>query len=139
MVLCVMIGCSKSSGRDKGVSFPVITHKGKQEYKLTKKEKQGDIQGWSWNFLENYCISSSSFISGKPAYLYDEVILTGYLRCTFVMQRINASQAREVLKDGRRGVKRQKNWRQLKLYFYLVKLKRPYKQRQVWLHRPIKF
>ena len=45
MVLCVVIGCSKRSGRDKDVSFyripKVIAHRGKQEYELTKKRRAG--------------------------------------------------------------------------------------------------
>ena len=45
MLLCVVIGCSKRCGREKYVSFyripKVITHRGKQEYELTKKRRDG--------------------------------------------------------------------------------------------------
>ncbi len=44
MVLCLVLGFSKRSGRDKDVSFyripKVITTRGKQEYELTKKKKR---------------------------------------------------------------------------------------------------
>ena len=81
MVLCVVIGCSKRSGRDKDVSFyripKVIAHRGKQEYELTKKRRAGFLAAISRDtkgtrVLENERICSRHFISGKPAYLYDE-------------------------------------------------------------------
>ena len=81
MVLCAVIGCSKRSGRDKDVSFyripKVIAHRGKQEYELTKKRRAGFLAAISrdtkgTHVLENDRICSRHFISGKPAYLYDE-------------------------------------------------------------------
>ena len=43
MVLCAVIGHSKRSGCDKDVSLyrilKMVTHKGKQEYELTKKNE----------------------------------------------------------------------------------------------------
>ena len=82
MVLCVVIGCSKCSGRDKDVSFSripkVITHRGKQEYELTKKRRDGFHAAISRDgltdskVLTNDRICSRHFTSGKPAYLYDE-------------------------------------------------------------------
>ena len=82
MVLCVVIGCSKRSGRDKDVSFyripKVITHRGKQEYELTKKRRDGFLAAIArdgikdTDVLRNDRICSRHFISGKPAYLYDE-------------------------------------------------------------------
>ena len=81
-VRCVVIGCSKRSGRDKDVSFyripKVITHRGKQEYELTKKRRAGFLAAISRDclqgssVLENDRICSRHFISGKPAYLYDD-------------------------------------------------------------------
>ena len=45
MVMCIVLGCSKRSGRDKDISFyrvpKVITTRGKQEYELTKSEEMG--------------------------------------------------------------------------------------------------
>ena len=45
MVLCVVFGCSKRSGRDKDVSFfripKVITTKGKELEKLSRKRREG--------------------------------------------------------------------------------------------------
>ena len=82
MVLCVVIGCTKRSGRDKDVSFyripKVVTHRGKQEHELTKKRRAGFLAAISRDcfqgssVLENDRICSRHFISGKPAYLFDE-------------------------------------------------------------------
>jgi len=82
MVMCVVIGCSKRSGRDKDVSFyripKIVTHRGKQEYELTKKRRAGFLAAISREgledsrVLEDNRICSRHFISGKPAYLYDE-------------------------------------------------------------------
>ena len=45
MVLCVVIGCSKRSDRDKDVSFhripAVIRHTDKRDFELSKKRKEG--------------------------------------------------------------------------------------------------
>ena len=45
MVLCIVFGCSKHSGRDKDVSFfripKVITNKGKDQEKLSLKRREG--------------------------------------------------------------------------------------------------
>ena len=82
MVLCLVLGCSKRSGRDKDVSFyrvpKVITSRGKQEYELTKKRRDGFLaaisrDGLKKTILENDRICSRHFISGKPAYLHDQV------------------------------------------------------------------
>ena len=82
MVLCVVIGRSKHSGRDKDVSFyripKVITLRGKQEYELTEKRRDGILAAIARNGLKNTDvlrndrICSRHFISGKSAYLYDE-------------------------------------------------------------------
>ena len=78
MVMCIVLGCSKRSGWDKDVSFyrvpKVITTRGKQEYELTKKRRDEFISmdGLKKMILENDRICSRHFVSGKPAYLYDE-------------------------------------------------------------------
>ena len=82
MVLCVVIGCSKRSGRDKDVSFyripKVVSHRGEQEHELTKRRRAGFLAAIfkggliGTRILENDRICSRHFISGKPAYLYDE-------------------------------------------------------------------
>ncbi len=57
-VLCLVLGCSKRSGRDKDVSFyripKVITTRGKQEYELTKKRRGGFISAISRDGLKEY-------------------------------------------------------------------------------------
>ena len=67
MVLCVVIGCSKRSGRDKDVSFfripKVISNRGKREHELTKRRRAG-FQGRSQRH--------SYFHIERPVYLYDE-------------------------------------------------------------------
>ncbi len=81
MVVCLVSGCSKRSGRDKDVSFyripKVITSRGKQEYKLTKKRRSGFLSaisrdGIKSTILENNRICSRHFVSGKPAYLHHQ-------------------------------------------------------------------
>ena len=81
MVLCIVIGCYKRSGRDKDVSFyripKVINTRGKQEYELSKKRRAGYLSAISRDDLTeitlvNERICSRHFVSGKPAYLYDE-------------------------------------------------------------------
>ena len=81
MVLCVVIGCSKRSGRDKDVSFyripKIITHRGQRDYELTKKRRDGFLAAISRDdltekVLENDRVCSRHFISGKPAALYDD-------------------------------------------------------------------
>ena len=82
MVLCIVKGCSKRSVRDKDVSFyripKIVTQRGEQEYEMTKKRRAGylaaicrDGAGDSKS-LENDRICSRHFVTGKPAYLYDE-------------------------------------------------------------------
>ena len=45
MVLCVVIGCSKRSERDKDVSFhripAIIRHTDKRDFELSKKRREG--------------------------------------------------------------------------------------------------
>ena len=104
-----------------------MTHRGKQEYELTKKRRAGFLAAISREgledsrVLEDNRICSRHFISGKPAYLYDEAnpdwlptLHLGHLHYILAMQRRDPNQARILLKDGRetrRGEKLQKKWR----------------------------
>ena len=82
MVMCVVIGCSKRSGRDKDVSFyripKVISEKGPQNLlELSKRRRVGYLAaisrvGVTEKILCNDGICSRHFISGKPADLEDE-------------------------------------------------------------------
>ncbi len=81
MVLCVVVGCSKRSGRDKDVSFfrlpKVVNTKGKELYTLSKRRKDGfwaaiSRVGLTDNIMKNNRICSRRFISGKPADLLDD-------------------------------------------------------------------
>ena len=80
MVLCVVFGCSKRSGRDKDVRFfriPKILTKGSSNLKeLSKKRRAGFIAAISREditekILVNDRICSRHFISGQPAALKD--------------------------------------------------------------------
>ena len=82
MVLCLIVGCSKRSGRDKDVSFyrvpKVITSKGRGIEELSRRRREGYIAAISRSdlsdsILENDRICSRHFISGKPAQLEDEL------------------------------------------------------------------
>ena len=81
MVMCVVMGCSKRSGRDKDVKFfripAVQQHKGQKEKELCKRRRDGYLaaisrERISFKILENDCICSRHFISGKPASLHDD-------------------------------------------------------------------
>lgn len=81
MVLCVVFGCSKRSGRDKDVSFyrvpKVITNKGKDLEKLSRKRRAGYLSAirradLTEKIIANDRICSRHFLSGKPASLLDD-------------------------------------------------------------------
>lgn len=81
MVLCVVVGCSKRSGRDKDVSFyripKVITGKGEAKEKLSRRRRAGFLSAimradLTEKVLANDRICSRHFLSGKPAELLDE-------------------------------------------------------------------
>ena len=81
MVLCIVVGCSNRSGRDKDVSFhriPAVNDKeGKEDYELRKRRRDGFLAAISRkdidvNGLHKYRICSRHFISGEPAALYDQ-------------------------------------------------------------------
>ena len=80
MVLCVVIGCSKRSERDKDVSFyripAIIKHTDKRDYELSKKRREGFFAAISRedvNFnAQHYRICSRHFKLGEPMKnLYD--------------------------------------------------------------------
>ena len=81
MVLCVVFGCSKRSGRDKDVSFfripRIIYNKGEQVYTMSKKRRDGFLAtisrvGLTEKILNNDRVCSRHFHSGKPAALLDD-------------------------------------------------------------------
>ena len=76
LVLCVIVGCSKCSGRDKDVSFfriPKVVQPEENIVKLSKKRREGFLAAISKLADKiNDRICSRHFICGKPAYLLDE-------------------------------------------------------------------
>ena len=82
MVLCLIVGCSKRSGRDKNVSFyrvpKIITNKGSYIEELSRRRRKGFLTAISRDdltdsILENDRVCSRHFISGVPADLHDEL------------------------------------------------------------------
>ena len=82
MVICVVLGCSKRSGRDKDVSFyrlpKIIVRKGQRIEQLSRRRREGFISAISRadlteKILSNDRICSRHFLSGKPASLEDEL------------------------------------------------------------------
>lgn len=81
MVLCVVFGCSKRSGRDKDVRFfripKVIRNRGPTRLQLSQRRRTGFLttisrSGMTEKILSNDRICSKHFISGQPAALEDE-------------------------------------------------------------------
>ncbi|XP_062500329.1 uncharacterized protein LOC134177568 [Corticium candelabrum] len=81
MVLCIVVGCSNRSGRDKDVSFyriPVIrTTRSEREFQLSKAQREGFLAAVSRQDLtniklENERICSRHFVTGNPADLFDD-------------------------------------------------------------------
>ena len=81
MVLCLVFGCSKRSGRDKDVAFyripKVITNRGKDLEKLSRKRRAGFLSAikrseLTEKIISNDRICSRHFLSGKPACLMNE-------------------------------------------------------------------
>ena len=82
MVICAVVGCSKRSDRDKGVSFyriPTIrTGRGERELELSTKRRAGFLAAISRadlteNSIDQARVCSRHFISGKPASLHEEL------------------------------------------------------------------
>ncbi len=80
MVLCVVFGCSKRSGRDKDISFyripKIIKTKGEKGEQLSRKRRLGFLSAigradLTEKILINDRICSRHFVSGKPANLLD--------------------------------------------------------------------
>ncbi len=81
MVLCVVFGCSKRSGRDKDVSFyripKIVSNKGPDILSLSTRRREGYLKaisrvGLTEKILKNDRICSLHFSSGKPADLMDD-------------------------------------------------------------------
>ena len=82
MVMCVIIGCSKRTGRDKDVKFyriPTVrtSRPDPREVELSTKRRQGYLAAISrpeltTTELEESRICSRHFVFGKPASLFDE-------------------------------------------------------------------
>ena len=81
MIICLIVGCSKCSGRDKDVSFyriPKITMNNPRIEELSRRRREGFIAAISRSdltdsILESNRICSRHFITGKPAELEDEL------------------------------------------------------------------
>ena len=93
MVLCVVVGCSSRSGRDKGVSFyripTVVTTRGSAERELTQKRRDGYLAAISRDDLKEKILQNDR-ICAKHASLHISMILqilTGYQRLILVMSR----------------------------------------------------
>ena len=80
MVICVVVGCSKRSDRDKDVSFyripAVHCLHGKEDFELRKKRRDGYLAAISredidTSALHKYRICSRHFVSDCPGDLYD--------------------------------------------------------------------
>ena len=82
MVLCIVVGCSSRSGRDKDVSFfriPVVRRgRSDRELQLSKARRDGYLaaisrEDMTESKLKNERICSKHFVSGRPADLFDEL------------------------------------------------------------------
>ena len=75
MVLCVVIGCSKRSDRDKDVSFhripAVIRHTDQHDFELSKKRREGFLL----LFLERVSILMGSIIGSVRGTLFQASLL----------------------------------------------------------------
>ena len=80
MVLCLIVGCSKRSGRDKDVSFyrvpKIIKNQGLHKEELSRRRRDGFIKAirrehLTDSILDNDRICSRHFISGAPSALED--------------------------------------------------------------------
>ncbi len=80
-MLCIVVGCTKSSGRDKDVSFyrlpKIMSSRGTTILELSKKRRAGYLAAISRKditekIMANDRICSRHFVDGKPAPLEDE-------------------------------------------------------------------
>ena len=81
MILCIVVGCSKRSGRDKDVSFyripKIIRNRGGETRKLSEMRRNGFVaavsrQDITVKILYHDRICSQHFLSGISASLEDE-------------------------------------------------------------------
>ncbi len=81
MVLCIVVGCTKRSGRDKDVSFyripKIMSSRGTRNLELSKKRRAGYLgaisrKDMTEKIMVNDRICSRHFVDGKPAPLEDE-------------------------------------------------------------------
>ena len=81
MVLCIVPGCSKRSGRDK-VSFyripKIVSGRGIKKEQLSKRRRAGYLaairrEGVTDKILNNDRVCSKHFVTGKPAPLEDDM------------------------------------------------------------------
>lgn len=110
-MICAIVGCPKRSDRDKDVSFyriPAIsTGRGPRELLLTTKCRTGYIaivsrDDFSESAVSQARICSRHFISGRPAYLYNE-LHPDWLptRCLGHSKRVHVSEDRYARKKVR--------------------------------------
>ena len=88
MALCVVIGCSKRSGHDKGISFysipAIIKGRSKQEFQLSKKRRNGFLtaifrEDLSEKIITNDRICSTHIIEWVSLLMFSmSLIQTGY-------------------------------------------------------------
>ena len=81
MVLCIVPGCSKRSGRDK-VSFyripKIVSGRGIKKEQLSKQHRAGYLaairrEGLTNKIISNDRVSSRHFVTGKPGPLEDDM------------------------------------------------------------------
>ena len=116
MVICVVIGCSNRSVRDKHILFyriPAVTSQyGERESELSVKQRAAYLAAISrvdldLNNVEKYQICSKHFVSGKPAKTLDEANIdwapTLHLGHTKRKQRSQDDQSARPSEQGRQG------------------------------------
>jgi hypothetical protein len=115
MVLCLIVGCSKRSGRDKDVSFyrvpKVIHNKGPYIKDLTLQRRAGFIAAISRDdltesILENDRVCSRHFISGVPADLHDRLNPDWLPTQSLGHSKVDSSQAVASIERYQRAVER---------------------------------
>ena len=123
MVLCLMVGCSKRSGRDKDVSFyrvPVIIRsEGELTEELTTERRRKWISAISRDDItekkmENDRVCSSHFVSGKPASNWDKFNVD-WVPTLNLGHNKNDIKLKDQIAEGERAqravIRRNKGWR----------------------------
>ena len=81
MVLCMIVGCGSTSGRDKGLYFAgvpsVVTNQGEEAQELSKERRSRWISAISRDdlteeILENDRVCEKHFVSGRAAKSWDK-------------------------------------------------------------------